>query len=253
MKAPLKPQLTQDVKIIEIAKIEVDKSLLIRRVNPFFIAMGTSGLMMDAIAVASNAYRYKQRAGAVHRMCVSLFEQTLMQSLSHKGFQANLSDKKYWDYFKPSQKHLRETVDGILRIRLKQMGFWSEAEGDGYFPSVLVRVELIDPLSRDVLYSDQFSMGIDLKSVEMMAAVYGQIHRLPLDDRFSGYKNFKTLLGSPKQSRDDLLKVMTLAVQRIIRGMQKPKSSTLFAFESKGTQDMPGVPFPIHVEDGIPQ
>jgi len=114
-------------------------------------------------------------------------------------------------------------VDGLLRIRLSQMGFWSQAVVYGYFPSVLVDVTLIDPLSRDVLYSDQFSMGIDFTSVEVMALGVGKINRLHVEEDFSAYKNLNALLAHPAESRNDLLKVMTIAAEHIGQGLRRPE------------------------------
>ncbi len=222
IKAPLKPHLSQTVRSIEIAAIEVDRILLIRRVNPLFLVMGSSGLVADALVVASNASRYEASAGSVHKMCMDVFKSAVMQSISRQGIEVHSSNKRYWNYFKASQKDLRHSVDGLLRIRLSQMGFWSQAVVYGYFPSVLVDVTLIDPLSRDVLYSDQFSMGIDFTSVEVMALGVGKINRLHVEEDFSAYKNLNALLAHPAESRNDLLKVMAIAAEHIGQGLRRP-------------------------------
>jgi len=250
-KAPLKPQLTQDVRSIEVAKIEVDRLLLIKRVNPLFLAMGSSGMVMDALVVARHATRYEERAGSVHEMSLRLFEKTLMHSLSQKGFQAHSSNKRFWDYFKPSQKHLRQTIDGILHVRLKQMGFWSSGNKEGYFPSVVVAVELIDPVSREILYSDKFSIGVDFTSVEMMGVTSGKIHMLPLQSHFSAYKNFDALLDSPKKSRDDLFKVIGFAVRQIMRGLQRPKAPSMLVFDPSLIKAMPRLPLSTQMQDSM--
>jgi len=241
-KASLKPQLTHDVKTIEIAKIEVKRLLLIKRVNPLFLVMGSSGMLMDALVVDRHASKYKDHAGDVRQMCLNLFEKTLVQSLSQQGFQAHLSDKRFWDYFKPSQKSLRERTDGILHIRLQQMGFWSGGSHDAYFPSLVVAVKMIDPVSREILYSDHFSMGVDYTSVELMAMSSGHINRLPLGDEFSSYDDFDALLEQPEQSRDDLLKVIDLAVRHIMQGLQKSKAPALLVFEPQLIKSMPDFP-----------
>jgi len=239
---PLKPYLVHDVRTIEVAKIEAGKSLLVRRVNPLFLAMGSSGLVADAVVIASHASRYEERAGPVHQMCIEMFEKTLMQSLAVQGFQAKSSDKKFWDYFKASQKPLRESTDGLLHIRLQQMGFWSKAIDDGYYPSLMVVVEMIDPVSREVLYSDRFSMGIDLTSVRVMDVAYGPSNMLPLSLNSSSYKNFNTLLDHADESRDDLLRVVSRAALHISHGLRRPKVSPLMAFSPTLMKSMPSMP-----------
>jgi len=245
---PLKPHLVHDVRTIEVAKIEAGRSLLVRRVNPLFLVMGSSGLMADAVVVATNASRYEKRAGPVHQMCIEMFEKTLMQSLAAQGFQANSSDKRFWGYFKPSQKSLRESTDGLLHIRLQQMGFWSKAIDDGYYPSLMVVVEMIDPVSREVLYSDRFSMGIDLTSVRMMDVAHGPSNMLPLGQGFSPYKNINTLLNHAEESRDDLLRVVSRAARHISHGLRRPKSSPMLAFSPELIKRMPSMPTSTQVD-----
>ncbi|RLL52246.1 hypothetical protein D8Y20_07545 [Mariprofundus sp. EBB-1] len=239
---PLKPYLVQDVKTIEVAQIEAGNSLLVRRVNPLFLAMGSSGLMADAVVVANHAFRYEQHAGPVHQMCVTLFEKTLLQALAAQGFQANSSNKRFWDYFKGSQKSLRESTDGLLHIRLQQMGFWSKAVDDGYFPSLMVVVEMIDPVSREVLYSDRFSMGIDLTSVKVMDVANGYSNILPLGQEFLPYENFNDLLEHADESRDDLLRVVSRAARYISQSLRRPKVVPMEAGAPMLIKSMPDMP-----------
>jgi len=246
---PLKPRLVHDVRTIEVAKIEAGQSLLIRRVNPLFLAMGSSGLVFDAVVVASHASRYEKRAGPVHQMCIEMFEKILMQSLMAQGFQAHASDKRFWDYFKPSQKPLRKSTDGLLHIRLQQMGFWSKAIDDGYFPSVMVVVEMIDPISREVLYSDRFSMGVDLTSVRVMDVAYGQSNMLPLGQSFTAYEDFNTLLSHAEESRDDLLRVVSRAALHISDGLRKPKLPPTMAFSPALIKSMPSIPTSSRIDE----
>ncbi|MBL4774506.1 MAG: hypothetical protein JKY87_00400 [Mariprofundus sp.] len=250
-KVPFQPHLTHDVKSIEVAKIEVDRLLLIKRVNPLFLVMGSSGMVMDALVVARHASKYEERAGAVHQMSVNLFKKTLMQSLAQLGFQAHSSDKRFWDYFKPSQKYLRQTTDAILHIRLNQLGFWSSGIKEGYFPSLVVTAKLIDPVSREVLYSDRFAIGVDFTSVEMMGVTGGKAHILPLQGHFSPYKDFKTLLDNPEKSRDDLFKVIAFAVSQIMQGLEKPKLPSLLVFDPSLIKVMPSLPLSTQMQEKL--
>ncbi len=242
VKVPLKPQLVHDVRSIEVARIEVGNSLLIRRMNPLFFIMGSSGLVADAVVAASNASKYEQQAGPVHQMCVERFEEILMQSLSRQGFQVHSSGKRFWDYFKASQKPLRERTDGLLHIRLSQMGFWSKGVRYGYYPAVLVSAELIDPVSREVLFSNRFSMGIDVASMKVMALAHGEINVQFENQRGAAYQDFESLLNQPKKSRDDLLRVMAGAAQQISEGLRRPKTSVMPMSGSGLIKYMPGMP-----------
>jgi len=67
-KHPLKPVMTASVKKIEMASLEVNHILLIRRLNPLFAVMGSFGMLLDAVVVAKHAYKYEKRAGPVNQM-----------------------------------------------------------------------------------------------------------------------------------------------------------------------------------------
>ncbi len=241
-KIPLKPVLTADVKTIELAKLETDNILLIRRLNPVFAVMGSSGLLLDAVMVADHAYEYEKRAGQVHEMCINLFAQTLAEALTDRGYKIGLSQKAYWDYYKKNQKKILDRTDAIFRIKLKQMGFWSKGLSAPFLPSIFVQAELIDPVSRNVLYSDRFAIGLDAGTLKIMSLGYGEASFLPGVDPDAAYQNFSDLLDNPEQSRNALLGTVALAARRIAKGFRNLKTNRPPPFEPRLFKKMPGVP-----------
>jgi len=240
-KIPLKPELTTDVKTIELAKLEVNHILLIRRLNPVFAIMGSSGLVLDAVIVADHAHEYEKRAGPVNKMCIELFAQTLSQELSGKGYKIGLTQKNYWDYYKKGQKKILQRTDAIFRIKLKQMGFWSKGLSAPFMPSLFVQAELIDPVSREVLYSDRFAMGLDISTLKIMALGYGETSILPVESTAS-YQNFSDLLEKPEQSRAALLEIVALAARRIGKGFRSLTSVSQPVFNPRPFRKMPKIP-----------
>jgi len=241
-KHPLKPVMTADVKHIEMAGLDVNHILLIRRLNPLFAVMGSSGMVLDAAMVARHAAKYKKRAGPVNQMCIKLFAQTLAQALRERGYEVGLSQKLYWDYYKKRNKQILDRSDAIFRIKLKQMGFWSPGLIHPFAPSVFVQAELIDPVSREVLYSDRFAMGMDAASLKLMALGYGKATALPNPDPSASYQSFSELLEKADQSREALLNVVKLAARRIAKGFRNLKTNRPPAFEPRLFKKMPGVP-----------
>jgi len=245
---PLVPDLKAEVQHIEMARLEVNHILLIRQLNPLFAVMGSSGLLLDAAVVAGHARKYKKRAGAVNQMCIDLFTQTLAKALRDRGYEIGLSRNRYWDYYKKRQKPILDRTDAIFRIKLKQMGFWSPGLRHPFSPSVFVLAELIEPRSREILYSDRFAVGLDVASLKLMALKYGKASALPIPDPSATYNSFAELLEKSDQSREALLKVITLAARRIATGFQRKNTDRVSVFNPRLLMDMPEIPVSTSME-----
>jgi len=249
-KIPLQPVLAADVNTIELARLEVNGVLLIRRLNPVFAVMGSSGMVLDAVMVANHAYEYEKVAGPVNKMCIDMFTQTLAQELTDRGYQLGLSQQPYWDYYKKSGKDILARTDAIFRIKLKQMGFWSKGLSSPFVPSLFVQAELIDPVSRSVLYSDRFSMGLDAGTLKIMALGYGKAAVLSGSDSTVAYQNFSDLLKHPEQSRAALLAVVAQAARHIARGFRNVKPVSPSVFNPEPFTSMPNIPLSTTIESG---
>ena len=241
-KIPLKPVLTADLKNIELARLETDNILLIRRLNPLFAVMGSSCMLLDAALVADHAHEYEKRAGPVNQMCMDLFTQTLAQELSDRGYTIGLSQKPYWDYYKKSQHDILQRTDAIFRIKLKQMGFWSKGLRSPFLPSIFVQAELIDPVGRNVLYSDRFAIGLDAGTRKMMSLAHGEASFLSGVDPDAAYQNFSDLLEEAGQSRDVLLRTVKLAARHIAKGFRSVKSGSHPVFNPAPYKGLPKIP-----------
>jgi len=241
-KVPLMPVLSADVKSIELAKIEVAHVLLIRRLNPIFAIMGSSGMVLDAVIVADHAHEYEKRAGSVNKMCINMFTQTLAQELTGRGYKIGLSQKAYWDYYKKSQKETLTRSDAILRIKIKQMGFWSKSLRAPFVPSLFVQAELIEPINRKVLYSDRFAVGLDAATLKIMALGFGKTAMLPVLDSTATYHDFSDLLEQPEQSRESLLAVVAQAARYIAKGFHRLKPASQLVYDPRLFNRMPEMP-----------
>jgi len=238
-KPPLKPTLTADVKRIELAKLDANHIVLIRRLNPLFAVMGSSGMVLDAAVVANHAYSYEKRAGPVNQQCLELFTKTLAEELTLRGYHVGLSRLDYWQYYRKKQQALLARTDGVLRIVIKQMGFWSKGLTKPFLPSIYVQAELIDPVSREVLYSDRFAMGLDKGSLQVMSLGFGKTRSLPLPDPDAHYAKFADLLEQAEQSRKALLRVVALSAREIAAGFRAIGAG---GFDPELFEDLPDLP-----------
>ncbi len=240
VKQPLQPELQADVNRIDLARLEVDHILLIRRLNPVFAVMGSSGMVLDTMVVAKNAYDYKQSAGPVYEQCLQLFADTLAQALQQRGYSVGTSQLDYWSYYKQQQRSLLRRTDAILRIQLKQMGFWSGSLRRPFKPSLFVQAELIDPKSRHVLYSDRFAIGMDLASLRLMELNVGRTNALESPRSPLVYHDFSDLVKHAEQSRNDLFRVVALAARHVAAGFRIRAGGKLPPFDPQLYRQMPG-------------
>lgn len=236
------PVLTTAVHSIEFASLETDKILMIRQLNPVFMVMGSTGMLLDNLVVEQNSINYEAEAGPVHAACMRIFKSTLMREISSLGYSVHASGKKYWDYYKPSQKKLRKQTDGILRIRFKQVGFIAKGLQSDYVPSAYVSAELIDPDTRKVLYSDRFAIGIDDSIIKMAAMSEGEIGSFILPAPAVSYENMKDLLAHPQESRNALMQISALAARRVAEGLRRKNAPTLVVFEPEIINRPPFMP-----------
>jgi len=235
-KKPLQPVLESNVKNIEIAKIETGKVLMIQQVNPVILAMGSSGLLLDTAIVSQRANLYKQSAGEVNQLATNEFRKSLLKALSQKGIKAKAQKKYYWDYYKGEQKEDTKKIDAILRVELKNIGFWSKSVMDPYMPSVFVLAELINPATREVLYSDRFTMGIDITSLQVMQLLYGEINIVPNLRKTPSYDSFDKLLKNPEQSRKALLRTVAAAARHMAKGINGERKTIMKTYAKSAAQ-----------------
>ena len=238
----LHPTLTAPVHSIEFANLETDKILMIRQLNPVFMVMGSTGMLLDNLVVEQNSANYEAEAGPVHAACMQEFKKTLMQEISSLGYSVHASGKKYWDYYKPSQKELRRQTDGILRIRFKQVGFIAKGLESDYVPSAYVSAELVDPDTRKVLYSDRFAIGIDDSIVKIAAMSEGKISSIIMPDTDVSYENIKDLLAHPQESRNALVQIAALAARHVAEGLRRKNTPALMVFEPEIIDRAPFMP-----------
>ncbi len=215
MHPPLQTELQRPLRHIEVAAIEYDNTLKIRRMSPLTLMMGSSGLVLDNIMVAAQGYEYKKKIGDVGIECGKIFKSTLIHRLREAGYEVHDRNEPFWNYFKPSRKAIREQADGILRIQLEQVGFWANGLNQPYRASALVMAEMIDPRSRETLYRNRFVIGLTPQDVRMLKDFIGTTQLIERGASAPEFKNFDALLEQGEESRFDLLNVVALAARRI--------------------------------------
>lgn len=229
MHPPLQTVLKKDIRHIDVAALEFDHKLRIRRFTPLLLLMGSSGMLLENFIVATQGYQYAEKAGNVGLECSKAFKSTLIHRLQQAGYIVHDRNERYKDYFKSSRKAIREQTDAILRIKMKQIGFWSDGVGHDYHASALILAELIEPAGRNVIYRNRFVIGISPKNAKLLKEYFGETELVTRSDKIPSFRNFKTLLANPEESRFDLLNVMAMAARKISNDLRPNGERTIIA------------------------
>ncbi len=231
MHPPLQTRLQHPLHHIDVAALEFDNELRIRRLSPMVLLMGSSGLVMDNLVVAAQGYEYRKKVGDVGMECAKVFKSTLIHHLRQSGYQVHDRHERYWDYFKPSRKAIRDGTDAILRIKMEQVGFWANGLEQPYRASALVMAEMIDPRSRKTLYRNRFVIGLSKKDVHVLKDFIGTTELVERGSNAPSFENFDALLARGEESRFDLLNVVALAARKISDDLKPEKQQHLLAVD----------------------
>lgn len=236
MHPPLQTHLDKKLHHIDIAALEFDDKLKIRRLTPLTLMMGSTGLMLDNIMVEVQGSEYKKKVGDVGLECGRVFKSTLIHRLKESGYMVHDRNERYWDYFKPSRKSIRAQTDAILRINMEQVGFWANGLNRPYKASALIRVEMVDSNNRQVLYRNRFVIGLSSGDVRILKDYIGETELVERSTHSPTFKNFKALLANGEESRFDLLNVMALAARKISNDLKPDEQRALLAIEQTPIQ-----------------
>ncbi|MDQ6975761.1 MAG: hypothetical protein Q9M22_04250 [Mariprofundaceae bacterium] len=227
----LQTTLNKTLHHIDIAALEFDDKLKIRRLTPLTMMLGSTGLMIDNIMVEAQGYEYAKKVGDVGLECGKVFKSTLIHRLKESGYVVHDRNERYWDYFKASRKSIRDQTDAILRINMEQVGFWAGGLTRPYRASALIRVEMVAAQGREVLYRNRFVIGLSPKDVRILKDYIGTTELVERGKLSPTFKNFKTLLANGSESRFDLLNVMALAARKIATDLKPKEERDLLAVE----------------------
>jgi len=222
MDKPLQARVQGSSNVIDVAAIEYGDNIQIRRFNPVLGLMGSSGAVLDNVFMVTQRDKYEEKAGETGKACGKLFRKTLLKQLRASGYRIRMSDIPYWDYYKKPQQELRRSSGGILRIQIKQLGFWSSGIKSPYVSSVFAIAELIDPRTRKTLYRNRFAIGFNEDEQKLFSAYFGEINLVKTSKKRPAYENFWALLEHAKESRRHLLKTVRTAATVIANGLGRP-------------------------------
>lgn len=234
MHEPLQSRVPSSTNIIDVAAIEVDAEIKIRRLSVLSV-LGSSGLVLDNALMVAQREEYQKKAGEVGKEAVARFKESLLSQLKSSGYVIRDSGISYWDYYKGKHGKLRQSSGGILRIQLKHVGFWSNSMNNPYQPSVIAIAELIDPESRKTLYRDRFAIGFNKKEMKMFSAYFGEV-KVVRGDAEAAYEHFRDLVAAPEESREALLKTAETAATILADGLGRP-APRLLAVEKATPED----------------
>ncbi|MDX8394842.1 MAG: hypothetical protein R8K22_00335 [Mariprofundaceae bacterium] len=219
---PLQTRIHTGNNIIDVAKLEIDSDIKIRRFNLLFGLMGSSGMLLENAAMMVNRDKYQKKAGLTGKQCSQAFQAMLIKKLKATGYSVRDTNISYWDYYKQRNNELRQTSGGLLRIRLKQVGFWASGIRSPYVPSIIAFVELIEPRSRKILYRTRFAIGFKETEQKIFSYAIGHFKLVNHPETQPLYKDMHDLLDNISASQGYLLRTMEFAASHIVQELEQP-------------------------------
>jgi len=86
-----------NIHSIGIASIEYDRKISIRRYNPLYALMGSSGLVMQNLALEEKSARYMRNLRGFPEQCVRTAVHELRTALRSQGYVVRMLRMDYWE------------------------------------------------------------------------------------------------------------------------------------------------------------
>jgi len=213
-----------EIRTIAITTIENPRGLTIRRYNPVYAIIGTSGILMQQAAMAQKSAHYKDRVGDLIPQSNHFLLDALQSGLTEQGYKVHTLDIGFWQSMKLLHAHQLPAVDALLRVKIERLGFRAGSISAPYQPSLVVSVQLIRAdISRKILYEDTLSIGYK--------ATY---HMTMLNDNGQDYSypHLSDLMEHALQSKSGLFIALRHAADRINHDLEKNHGTLLVQADS---------------------
>ncbi len=198
-----------EIRTLGIADIEYNHRISIRRNNPVFALIGISGLLVQQWMMEKISRHYESRVGdSLAMACEASVMKGLRRNLKKSGFKVRMLHIGFWQAIKLAHAHRLRGVDAVLRVRIKQLGFRAGSITAPLSPSLIVTASLVEPRSKEILYTNTVAMGYNPRTSHMTVLKQRGSH---------SYPDFKALLAHARESRNDLLAALDLASDHIAR------------------------------------
>jgi len=213
-----------EIKSIAITTIENPHGLTIRRFNPVYAIIGTSGILMQQAAMAQKSAHYKARVGDLIPQSNHFLLDALQSGLIAQGYKVQSLDMGFWQSMKLLHAHQLPAVDALLRVKIQRLGFRAGSISAPYQPSLVVSVQLIRAdISREILYEDTLSIGYKSTYHMTMLNDNGQEY---------SYPHLEDLMEHALQSKPGLFIALRLAADRINHDLEKNHGTLLVKADS---------------------
>lgn len=221
------PAAHRNIHSIALANIEFDGKITIKRYNPLFILIGSSGYLMQNMAQEERTARYMSRIGNFPTHCETAIRRQLLDNLTRQGYEVREIGMDFWPAMKAARAHQLPGVDAILRIRVVSLGYRANGASVPYQPSVRITAKMVDLVSRETLYEDTVAIGYKPSDMRM------SILKLPSNTYH--YPKLNHLLMDAGHSTTGIMQAMNTVVGRITADLKQPMETSPFLAESKET------------------
>ncbi len=214
------PRNHGNIRSIGIASLEYDHRISIRRYNPIYILMGSTGLVIQNLAMEEKSSRYMRHLHGFTERCVQTALHDLRTALGKQGYVVHMLGMGYWEVMKRAHAHQLPGIDTVLRLRIESLGFRSGGISSPYRPSIIMTARLVEPSTRDVLYADKLAIGYKHASRRMTVLDLGQ--------QAYSYDPLDELIAHAGENALGILMATRTAVRRITADLKRPPEISPF-------------------------
>ncbi|WP_018294962.1 hypothetical protein [Mariprofundus ferrooxydans] len=213
----------KSVRVIGLPQIQVNRQIDIRQENPVYAIIGITAKMVQQLARQAKRVQYRDENPALLQQCLNQMRAGIKQRLRQQGYIVKDLDMTYWQALSGYRKNDKrvEGVDALLRIDIKQFGYFSGSPFKPYRPGMVMVADLVSTDDRKTLASNVYNVGFDREDVSLLSFRVDYATSVYVADDHYFYKNFDTLLSKAKQSAGGLKFVARVAAESVAGDLKK--------------------------------
>ncbi|WP_238701699.1 hypothetical protein [Mariprofundus erugo] len=221
----------KSVRVIGIPQITVSNKIDIRQENPVYAVIGISAKVVQQLAREAKRIQYGEANPNLLQQCVDQMREGMKARLRKQGYIVKDLDMTYWQALAGYRKQNKAVagIDALLRIEIKQFGYFSGSPYKPYRPGMVMVSDLVSMDERKPLASNVYNIGFDREDISLFSFRVNYATSVYVADPKYFYKNFDTLLAHAEQSSGGLKYVARVAAETVAGDLKKRASSYTMA------------------------
>ncbi|PIP03013.1 MAG: hypothetical protein COW18_08630 [Zetaproteobacteria bacterium CG12_big_fil_rev_8_21_14_0_65_54_13] len=219
------------VQVIGLPQFSVSQQIDIRQENPVYAIIGISAKMVQQVARQAKRIQYRDENPELLQECLTQMREGMKQRLRKQGYIVKDLDMTYWQALSGHRKQdpRVEGVDALLKLDIKQFGYFSGSPFKPYRPGMVMVADLVSMGDRKTLASNVYNVGFDREDISLLSFRASYATSVYVADERYFYKNFDTLLSKAKQSAGGLEFIARVAAESVAGDLKRRQTHYMVA------------------------